>query len=201
MWPRPLPNVGLSALTYMTEVGLGRTQALGPKWVAGYGPCRKCPRLQQTDTSIKSLFVSLTDLNQMACYIPASIPFFWATLGGVLRWCRGFWLVLLGQSMYASSRQVLWTVRPPKRPLHLFPSPRKFPLPLLLPLWPLRWTTLLRLSGGQPVFHAFKSYEGGKKQFNIITRIKSSLKMKWEDFIHVPGLISTVLYIGSCWPK
>ena len=26
---------------YMTEVGLGRIQALGPKWVAGYGPCRK----------------------------------------------------------------------------------------------------------------------------------------------------------------
>lgn len=25
----------------MTEVGLGRIQALGPKWVAGYGPCRK----------------------------------------------------------------------------------------------------------------------------------------------------------------
>lgn len=31
---------------YMTEVGLGRIQALGPKWVAGYGPCRKCALLQ-----------------------------------------------------------------------------------------------------------------------------------------------------------
>lgn len=25
----------------MTDVGLGRMHALGPKWVAGYGPCRK----------------------------------------------------------------------------------------------------------------------------------------------------------------
>lgn len=32
-------------ITHMTEVGLGRMHALGPKWVAGYGPCRKCPRL------------------------------------------------------------------------------------------------------------------------------------------------------------
>lgn len=34
----------------MTEVGLGSMQALGPKWVAGYGPCRKCPRLKQKKT-------------------------------------------------------------------------------------------------------------------------------------------------------
>ena len=31
----------------MTEVGLGRIQALGPKWVAGYGPCRKWALLQK----------------------------------------------------------------------------------------------------------------------------------------------------------
>jgi len=31
----------LNPHAYMTEVGLGRIQALGPKWVAGYGPCRK----------------------------------------------------------------------------------------------------------------------------------------------------------------
>lgn len=35
----------------MTEVGLGSMQALGPKWVAGCGPCRKCPRLKQKGTS------------------------------------------------------------------------------------------------------------------------------------------------------
>jgi len=57
MWPHPSPKEGLTALTYMTEVGLGRMQALGPKWVAGYGPCRKCPRLEQTDNSLKSLHI------------------------------------------------------------------------------------------------------------------------------------------------
>lgn len=35
---------------YMTEVGLGRMQALGPKWVAGYGPCRKWALLWEGKT-------------------------------------------------------------------------------------------------------------------------------------------------------
>lgn len=38
-WLNQLPHA------YMTEVGLGRIQALGPKWVAGYGPYRKCALL------------------------------------------------------------------------------------------------------------------------------------------------------------
>lgn len=39
VWFNQLPHA------YMTEVGLGRIQALGPKWVAGYGPWRKCALL------------------------------------------------------------------------------------------------------------------------------------------------------------
>lgn len=133
----------------------------------------------------------------MACYIPASIPSFWATLGSVLRWCRAFWFVLFRQPMYASPRQVFWTVRPPKRPLHLFPSPRKFPLPLLLPQWPLRWTTLLHLSGGQLVFHAFNSY--GKKTIQHYYKNQINSKNEVEDLLSTlirgPGVdLTTALY-------
>ncbi len=124
----------------------------------------------------------------MVCFVPAPIPSFWATLSSVLYWSRGFWSGLLRQPMYISPRRVFWTVRPPKWPLHFFASPWKFPL---LPLWQLRWTTLLRFSGGRLVFHAFNSM-GDKKKLHIHTSLQRYLYFQVAYFM---------LHMGQRWKR
>lgn len=73
VWFNQLPHA------YMTEVGLGRIQALGPKWVAGYGPWRKCALLWGRKKR-KGLVIRLLPHVQDNRVVPVARPTSWQTV-------------------------------------------------------------------------------------------------------------------------
>lgn len=94
VWFNQLPHA------YMTEVGLGRIQALGPKWVAGYGPWRKCALLWWREKKRKGLVIRLLPHVQDNRIVPVARLTSWQTcspLGRDFHWltCRARGLQVL----------------------------------------------------------------------------------------------------------